>query len=550
MKKRILSLCLLFLCLLTFADAQSDFKTGKYLYSLKGYRGAFICFQKSAKQGNAEGQLMLGKMYSRGEGVSKDKAKAVEWYKKAAEQGNAKAQEMLKKLSESNKSVITDDKKVFTDVKPDKPTTSQLKNSVERGNSDAQKKLKEMNDDDGSVVKIDKKESSEQSYSKAQNSLVDSATTLSHMIGKNIHSSTIQSWLSKASVSPTISDQYNDHYYYSFKPYGISLCFASTGTLGSIFLYSEARNGYSQYKGELPFGLTFLLNRQKIESILGLPDISGGGGSKISINYYVKYTPKNFLIEYNTKQTDNLNARIYMISILGSIPYSNNNQSDKKIDEEPTNNSIFFDKKQNPNLDLLSILGKNINDLQVNTFLSSLGTLPKPETKEKEGIYYYNFKPKGIRIGFDKKNALESIALYSIYDANNEKSHFRQYQGKLPYNLIFGQTRTDVELVLGKPSTIADLDSYIIVIYKKKNLSLFYDKKYKNNKEPVLSLVTISFANESTTPNNVSKLAQNIKFNEIETKAKAGDPFYQALYGEIFIEQLYGKKKDYTKALK
>ena len=52
-------------------------------------------YRKAAEQGNAYGQVSLGTMYDMGRGVPRDTAKAVEWYRKAAEQGNAEAQSML-----------------------------------------------------------------------------------------------------------------------------------------------------------------------------------------------------------------------------------------------------------------------------------------------------------------------------------------------------------------------------------------------------------------------------------------------------------------------
>ena len=47
---------------------------------------------QAAAQGNAAAQYNLGVMYANGEGVPKDDAQAVQWYRKAAEQGDAKAQ--------------------------------------------------------------------------------------------------------------------------------------------------------------------------------------------------------------------------------------------------------------------------------------------------------------------------------------------------------------------------------------------------------------------------------------------------------------------------
>ena len=48
-----------------------------------------------ANKGDAEAQLALASLYSRGVGVDKDPAKAVKWVRKAAEQGSARAQCML-----------------------------------------------------------------------------------------------------------------------------------------------------------------------------------------------------------------------------------------------------------------------------------------------------------------------------------------------------------------------------------------------------------------------------------------------------------------------
>jgi len=56
-------------------------------------------YQKAAERGNAFAQYNLGVMYDKGEGVTRDATKAVEWWQKAAAQGNEAAQESLKYLS-------------------------------------------------------------------------------------------------------------------------------------------------------------------------------------------------------------------------------------------------------------------------------------------------------------------------------------------------------------------------------------------------------------------------------------------------------------------
>src|SRR5437660_869175 len=53
---------------------------------------SFVESKKRADSGDADGQVRLGRMYAKGEGVPKDAAKAVEWYQKAAVQGDEAAQ--------------------------------------------------------------------------------------------------------------------------------------------------------------------------------------------------------------------------------------------------------------------------------------------------------------------------------------------------------------------------------------------------------------------------------------------------------------------------
>ncbi len=48
-----------------------------------------------AKQGDAQAQYTLGKMYAKGEGVPQDQKESVKWYTKAAEQGHLEAQGFL-----------------------------------------------------------------------------------------------------------------------------------------------------------------------------------------------------------------------------------------------------------------------------------------------------------------------------------------------------------------------------------------------------------------------------------------------------------------------
>jgi len=83
-------------------DAKSQFGLARMYYNGDGVTKddakAAEWYQKAAEQGNAFAQYKLGAMYDKGEGVPKDAAKAAEWWQKAAAQGNDAAQEALKRL--------------------------------------------------------------------------------------------------------------------------------------------------------------------------------------------------------------------------------------------------------------------------------------------------------------------------------------------------------------------------------------------------------------------------------------------------------------------
>ena len=74
----------------------------------KDYAKAVEWYRKAAEQGNARGQNDLGYCYYSGKGVTKDYAKAVEWYRKAAEQGHATAQNNLGNCYYSGEGVTKD----------------------------------------------------------------------------------------------------------------------------------------------------------------------------------------------------------------------------------------------------------------------------------------------------------------------------------------------------------------------------------------------------------------------------------------------------------
>ena len=74
------------------APAWADFKAGEKAYQSGDYATALREWQPLAEQGQAVAQYQLGLLYANGKGVTKDDAKARQWYDKAAVQGHTEAQ--------------------------------------------------------------------------------------------------------------------------------------------------------------------------------------------------------------------------------------------------------------------------------------------------------------------------------------------------------------------------------------------------------------------------------------------------------------------------
>jgi TPR repeat protein len=64
-------------------------------YSARDYATAILEFTQVAEQGNAEAQLIVGKMYMIGQGAPVNTDQAMKWFRAAADQGNADAQFFL-----------------------------------------------------------------------------------------------------------------------------------------------------------------------------------------------------------------------------------------------------------------------------------------------------------------------------------------------------------------------------------------------------------------------------------------------------------------------
>src|SRR5262249_60005932 len=68
--------------------AGADLESAQHAYQQEDYATALKDATALAEQGNAEAQVLLGRMYLTGRGVPKDPDTALKWFKAAAVHGN------------------------------------------------------------------------------------------------------------------------------------------------------------------------------------------------------------------------------------------------------------------------------------------------------------------------------------------------------------------------------------------------------------------------------------------------------------------------------
>ena len=88
-----LSIFVILLCVGLTAGA--DLESGKRAYQQEDYASALKDFTALAEKGNAEAQVLLGRMYLTGRGVPKDPDRGLKWFKAAAAQDSADGEFLL-----------------------------------------------------------------------------------------------------------------------------------------------------------------------------------------------------------------------------------------------------------------------------------------------------------------------------------------------------------------------------------------------------------------------------------------------------------------------
>ena len=79
--------------------AGNDFEEGRAAYERQDYASAIEILRPLAKGGNADAQNIVGRMYSLGQGVTKDEGEAMKWMMLSAGSGTLEAQEALATLA-------------------------------------------------------------------------------------------------------------------------------------------------------------------------------------------------------------------------------------------------------------------------------------------------------------------------------------------------------------------------------------------------------------------------------------------------------------------
>jgi hypothetical protein len=112
------------------ADAQADL-AGLYLGGegiAKDYAVAVLWYRKAAEQGNSEAERHLAGLYEFGDGLPLDYSQALFWYRKAVEQGNDEAEWHLAGMYEFGKGLPQDNAQAV----------NWYRKAAEHGNSDAE----------------------------------------------------------------------------------------------------------------------------------------------------------------------------------------------------------------------------------------------------------------------------------------------------------------------------------------------------------------------------------------------------------------------------
>jgi TIR domain len=109
--------------------------------------------------------------------------------------------------------------------------------------------------------------------------------------------------------------KHRDCYIHSVELAGVSLRFERFDTdrrLTTVLLYGDGTDGFSQYNGRLPKGLSFSDVRSQVERKCG-PPLEFGGSASDYIKYWARY--EDFTVVYESSSLNDMNNKIHHIKI-------------------------------------------------------------------------------------------------------------------------------------------------------------------------------------------------------------------------------------------
>lgn len=143
-------------------------------------------------------------------------------------------------------------------------------------------------------------------------------------LGKGVESSEFTTLISSIEEKPIITndpDEYDDldggTKYYSYPKSGV-LMGIRVGVLDHVHLYIEGHEGYQPYKGEVPKNIDLEANEQKIITIFGIPERSGGGNFDALLGYLYRWVRYDFIshkVRFEFSQENKLREMTLMRSI-------------------------------------------------------------------------------------------------------------------------------------------------------------------------------------------------------------------------------------------
>lgn len=76
-----------------------------------------------------------------------------------------------------------------------------------------------------------------------------------------------------------------DESYVELLDLGVSMVLPDGETIAAVQLHDENHEGYSRFSGEIPAGISFVMSRQQVRNLLGLPVQSGDGGHVVMLGH-------------------------------------------------------------------------------------------------------------------------------------------------------------------------------------------------------------------------------------------------------------------------